>query len=377
VMMRNGKWLDTKDPVPPLGDASTPKEEVDAFYEYFYSHKSWREFGYHDKHALKEGQSRDERRWAEKQNKAEAKKKQKEETARMLKLVDNAYASDPRILRFKKAEKRAKLDREEQRKKEKADAQKAKRDKEKAAKEAVEKIERDKAQLAKDDIEAARNARKKFTKQCKRLQIFEEDGADGGTSSVSREQADHLRTTLPTEQLVAIAKLQDKAAFTSALLVEINKVEEVKRKKAEAAKPWSQDEQKLLETALRTVPKSAADRWDQIAACVPGRTKKQCILRVKELVMNAKKAALKAPEEWTEKEESILQKAASKLFPPGTTMTADGDRWVQIALHLRTHCKTTWLRESKDVIAKVNEAKNVNAGLERAKKKKGSVTSTK
>jgi len=43
----------------------------------------------------------------------------------------------------------------------------------------------------------------------------------------------------------------------------------------------------------------------------------------------------------------------------------------------RTHCKTTWLRESKDVIAKVNEAKNVNAGLERAKKKKGSVTSTK
>ena len=117
-------------------------------------------------------------------------------------------------MRFKKAEKRAKLDREEQRKKEKADAQKAKRDKEKAAKEAVEKIERDKAQLAKDDIEAARNARKKFTKQCKRLQIFEEDGADGGTSSVSREQADHLRTTLPTEQLVAIAKLQDKAAFT-------------------------------------------------------------------------------------------------------------------------------------------------------------------
>jgi len=45
VMMRNGKWLDTKDPVPPLGDASTPKQEVDAFYEYFYSHKSWREFG--------------------------------------------------------------------------------------------------------------------------------------------------------------------------------------------------------------------------------------------------------------------------------------------------------------------------------------------
>lgn len=66
-------------------------------------------------------------------------------------------------------------------------------------------------------------------------------------------------------------------------------------------------------------PKTVPDRWDQIAAAVPGRTKKQCILRVKELVSMAKQAALKAPVDWTEKEESVLQKAASKLFPPGTT----------------------------------------------------------
>ena len=67
--------------------------------------------------------------------------------------------------------------------------------------------------MAKDGVEAARNARKRFTKQCKRLQIFDGDGGDTGSGSVTREQADHLRTTLPTEQIVAMAKLQDKAAF--------------------------------------------------------------------------------------------------------------------------------------------------------------------
>lgn len=59
---------------------------------------------------------------------------------------------------------------------------------------------------------------------------------------------------------------------------------------------WSKDEQALLEQAMKTYPVSTADRWDRIAECIPNRTKKDCLRRVKELVdrVNAKKEALQS-----------------------------------------------------------------------------------
>lgn len=47
------------------------------------------------------------------------------------------------------------------------------------------------------------------------------------------------------------------------------------------AQPWTPAEQKLLEQALKTYPTSVSDRWDQIAACIPTRTKKECMRRYK------------------------------------------------------------------------------------------------
>lgn len=47
---------------------------------------------------------------------------------------------------------------------------------------------------------------------------------------------------------------------------------------------WAKDEQALLEQAMKTYPVSTPERWDRIAECIPNRSKKDCLRRVKELV---------------------------------------------------------------------------------------------
>ena len=56
---------------------------------------------------------------------------------------------------------------------------------------------------------------------------------------------------------------------------------------------WTTEEQKTLEQALKTYPASMPDRWDRIAECIPTRSKKDCMIRYKELVelIQAKKKA--------------------------------------------------------------------------------------
>ncbi|KAH8380478.1 hypothetical protein KR009_010918 [Drosophila setifemur] len=60
-----------------------------------------------------------------------------------------------------------------------------------------------------------------------------------------------------------------------------------------ASKTWTKEEQALLEQAIKTYPTTTPDRWDRIASCIPNRSKKDCLRRVKELVelVNSKKEA--------------------------------------------------------------------------------------
>jgi DnaJ family protein C protein 2 len=79
-------------------------------------------------------------------------------------------------------------------------------------------------------------------------------------------------------------------------LSQLNKPKEKKEEKKEEKKDedfWSEEQQKLLEAALKKHPSSlsANERWGEISKDVPGKTKKQCVERYKylsQLIKNKK-----------------------------------------------------------------------------------------
>lgn len=93
---RNARFSVVK-PVPNLGDANTPIEEVFKFYKFWDDFKTWREFSQYDEYDPEEAQDRYEKRWMEQQNKKLRDKYVKQERKRIIDLTDRAYKFDPRI----------------------------------------------------------------------------------------------------------------------------------------------------------------------------------------------------------------------------------------------------------------------------------------
>lgn len=60
---RNSRWSIAQ-PVPEVGDDSTPYAAADAFYNFWFTFRSWREFPHPDEEDVEQAESREERRWA-------------------------------------------------------------------------------------------------------------------------------------------------------------------------------------------------------------------------------------------------------------------------------------------------------------------------
>ncbi len=101
---RNSRWSNKKD-LPSFGDIDSTFEDINKFYGFWYEFDSWREYSYKDEEDKGTATDRYERRYMDKENKAARLKLKKEEVIRIRKLVDNAYASDPRIQKLKNEEK--------------------------------------------------------------------------------------------------------------------------------------------------------------------------------------------------------------------------------------------------------------------------------
>lgn len=109
--------------MPQLGDANTPIEEVDTFYDFWYEFKSWRILTGNPKeegvgeHDPEDAEDAYERRWMKTENERERKRLKKQHMKIIAELRDLAFKRDPRVQAAKaaefarvEAEKKAKLD---------------------------------------------------------------------------------------------------------------------------------------------------------------------------------------------------------------------------------------------------------------------------
>ncbi|MCO5588409.1 hypothetical protein L7F22_042365 [Adiantum nelumboides] len=94
-------------PAPPLGNMNSAKEDVNAFYDFWYNFDSWRSFEYLDKEINEGSDNRDDKRYTEKKNRNDRARRKKEDNARLRSIVDKALSVDPRIKKFKAEEKAA------------------------------------------------------------------------------------------------------------------------------------------------------------------------------------------------------------------------------------------------------------------------------
>jgi len=83
---------------------------------------------------------------------------------------------------------------------------------------------------------------------------------------------------------VAVSAEQSKA---QAWVAADSKAAEVKEGAASSPAPWSAEQQKQLECAMKKYPAGSSedvpDRWSLIAGDVDGKSKKECINRYKEI----------------------------------------------------------------------------------------------
>ena len=87
VFKRNARFALQK-PVPGIGSANTPIAHVNNFYSYWVKYDSWRDFTNVDReHDPDQAESREHKRWMQKENEKNAKKLKKKEMARLNELV--------------------------------------------------------------------------------------------------------------------------------------------------------------------------------------------------------------------------------------------------------------------------------------------------
>ncbi|CAA0814770.1 Unknown protein [Striga hermonthica] len=339
AFMRNGRWS-VAQPVPPLGDDTTPLKVVDSFYNFWYSFKSWREFPHADEFDLEQAESRDHKRWMERQNAKLSEKARKEENVRIRTLVDNAYKRDPRILRRKEEEKA-----EKQRKKDvKLLAKKLQEE------EAIRAAEEEKRRKEEEDKRAAEAAliekkskekeKKLLRKERARLRTLSGPISSQHLLDLTDEHVESLCSFLDKEQLRSLCdQMEGKEGVESAKILRKALESDLKLKyekegehnskqngpvtghgqvsyigNEKKEKPWSKEEIDLLRKGMVKYPKGTSRRWEVISEYIGTNRSVEEILKATKTVLLQKPDSAKAFDSFLEK-----RKPAKTIASPLST----------------------------------------------------------
>eukprot|EP00250_Pteridium_aquilinum_P029936 c40361_g1_i1 orf=231-2240(-) len=328
VFMRNARWSVVQE-VPVLGDDDTPLHEVDKFYDFWNGFRSWREFPDANEYDLEDAESREHKRWMERQNAKLSEKARKEESARIRSIVDNAFKRDPRIVRRREEEKAEK----ERRKLAKIQARKEKED------EAARVVEEERLRKEQEEKKAAEEAaaqkkvkekeKKLLRKEKSRLRVAATDVTDQKGLGLSEDDVENLCTSLDIDELRRLCeRLEGKDANTKGQILKqaLNSsknsdsstsngcLTEGTSENSEATKrfstlnanekkekPWSKEEVDLLRKAVQKYPKGTAQRWEVVSSYIGTNRSVEEILKAIKTVLLQKPDSSKAFDSFLEK----------------------------------------------------------------------------
>ncbi|KAK9052917.1 hypothetical protein SSX86_029547 [Deinandra increscens subsp. villosa] len=350
AFLRNGRWSVTQ-PAPLLGDENTPLDDVELFYDFWYGFKSWREFPHDDEFDLEEAESRDEKRWMERQNAKLSEKARKEEYARIRSLVDNAYKRDPRVL------KRKELLKAEKQKKKEAKFMAKKLQEEEAARAAEEErvkkeeAEKQAAEAAAHQKKIKEKEKKLLRKERSRLRTISSDVVTQRLLNLSHDDVENLCMSLDmlklqnlcddmeTQEDCVQAELLKKALisldpsgkdFTSSYSQQNGTVKvngSVPKQKKE--KPWEKEEIELLRKGIQKYPKGTSRRWEVISEYIGTHRPVDEILKATKTVLMQKPDSTKAFDSFLEK-----RKPTQPIASPLTTKEENNTEAVKVSTNL-------------------------------------------
>jgi DnaJ family protein C protein 2 len=392
-----------------LPDMKADYAEVDAFYDFWFSFQSWREFAHLHEFNIEDSDSRAEKRWMQRENEKKTKAEKKAELLRVQKLVTLAHKLDPRVKAHQAvidAEKAAV----------KAAKQLAKKQKREAKAAALAKAEAERAAEQKRVADAAQAERVRKADIAKKRQLFGallRDKPDLKELNVlDYNLVKHIARLGSHEELTTLLEAfnQGKAPYTQAVAVygpvairvaavvegEIARAEESriaklvkKRKDQEELKKsddWPVADKALLTKAMIRYPGGSSERWEKIANMInqQSKTTRKKPLKTKQVIRQYKlmasgigqglsdkkpskatrvaaasnsnavvaeqkgKVAVKTTIPWTADEQMHLEKAL-KTFPK----SLGKERWTMIAQAVEGKTKKECVARFKEIRALV------------------------
>lgn len=291
VFKMNGRFS-KRQPVPDIGHASSPREDVETFYAFWSTFESWRTFEYLDEEETAE--NRADKRWLERKNKAERSKRKNEDNARLRKLFEQAYRLDPRMLRFREDDRlrreAARIEREMSQLKLAEERERQKREEEERAQRAIELAAQQEAERRRQKeaaealVQRERRALKKFfvdalyfVSDPTNIALVNERSLLVGKFLLKADPARlgellmHLQSIPSGDQVMQWVKSEydrtreaEEATLAATLARENKSSTSIDRMDQQTEEKWSLVETDTLIKAVKTHPGGLRDRWIKI-----------------------------------------------------------------------------------------------------------------